>query len=74
MAKKHNLPWWRMWPIERRQIQRALLGTFGAMGCFSISAYKFITSGEGGLVVTNDPMLYDRARMQHDCAARFGKG
>jgi 8-amino-3,8-dideoxy-alpha-D-manno-octulosonate transaminase len=47
------------------------LGTFGDAGCFSFQQYKVITSGEGGIVVTNDQRIHDRARMQHDCAARF---
>ncbi len=47
------------------------LGTIGDVGCFSFQQYKVITSGEGGLVVTDDQGIYDRARMQADCAARF---
>jgi len=50
------------------------LGTFGKVGCYSFQQYKIITSGEGGLVVTDDQQIYDRARMQHDCAARFWEG
>ena len=50
------------------------LGTFGQMGCFSFQQYKIITAGEGGLVATDDQEVYDRARMQHDCAARFWEG
>jgi len=50
------------------------LGTIGKVGCFSFQQYKIITSGEGGLVVTDDDEAYDRARMQHDCAARFWEG
>ncbi len=50
------------------------LGTFGDVGCFSFQQYKVITSGEGGLVVTDDERIYDRARMQHDGAARFWEG
>ncbi len=50
------------------------LGTFGKVGCFSFQQYKIITSGEGGLVATDDQEVYDRARMQHDCAARFWEG
>lgn len=30
-------------------------GTFGLIGCFSTQTYKHINSGEGGLLVTNDP-------------------
>lgn len=51
-----------------------LLGTIGAVGCFSFQQYKIVTSGEGGLVATDDLDVYDRARMQHDCAARFWEG
>lgn len=37
------------------------VGTLGDMGCFSISAYKIIGGGEGGLVLTNDRRLFERA-------------
>ncbi len=47
------------------------LGSLGDVGCFSFQQYKVITSGEGGLLVTDDPCVYERARMQHDCAMRF---
>ncbi|MGI6368651.1 MAG: DegT/DnrJ/EryC1/StrS family aminotransferase [Anaerolineae bacterium] len=47
------------------------LGTLGEVGCFSFQQYKVITSGEGGIVVTDDVLIHDRARMQHDAAARF---
>lgn len=47
------------------------LGTIGDVGCFSFQQYKIITSGEGGLVVTDEQRIYDRARMQADSAARF---
>jgi len=47
------------------------LGAFGDVGCFSFQQHKIITSGEGGIVVTDDEAIYNRARMQADCAARF---
>ncbi len=37
-------------------------GTFGAVSCFSFYANKLITTGEGGMVVTDDPALAERAR------------
>jgi 8-amino-3,8-dideoxy-alpha-D-manno-octulosonate transaminase len=37
------------------------LGTWGDMGTFSFDFYKTITTGEGGMVVTNDRDLYLRA-------------
>jgi 8-amino-3,8-dideoxy-alpha-D-manno-octulosonate transaminase len=36
------------------------VGTLGDIGCFSISAYKIIGGGEGGLVITNDERLWER--------------
>lgn len=50
------------------------LGVLGEVGCFSFQQYKIITSGEGGLVVTDSELYYDRARMHHDAAARFWEG
>lgn len=35
--------------------QGQLVGTFGDIGCFSLQQGKHITTGEGGLVVTNNP-------------------
>lgn len=38
------------------------VGSLGDIGCFSISSYKIIGGGEGGMVVTNDDRLFDRIR------------
>ncbi len=38
-------------------------GTWGRMGCFSFHPRKAITTGEGGMVVTNDPVLAHKVRM-----------
>lgn len=45
------------------------LGTIGRMGAFSLQFNKILTSGEGGVVVTGDQTLYERALMYHDVAA-----
>ena len=37
------------------------VGTFGNISTFSFFGNKTITTGEGGMVVTNDETLYDRA-------------
>lgn len=37
------------------------VGTWGDMGTFSFDFYKTITTGEGGMVVTNDKELYMRS-------------
>lgn len=42
------------------------LGSIGAIGCFSFNNYKNISCGEGGAILTNDDVLYDRARNWHD--------
>lgn len=42
------------------------LGTFGAMGAFSLNPYKVITSGDGGFVLTDNPDLHRRAHAYKD--------
>ncbi|HKC93933.1 MAG TPA: DegT/DnrJ/EryC1/StrS family aminotransferase [Nitrospira sp.] len=37
-------------------------GSFGALSCFSFYANKLITTGEGGMVLTDDPALAEKAR------------
>jgi 8-amino-3,8-dideoxy-alpha-D-manno-octulosonate transaminase len=78
IAKKHNLR------IVEDAAQACggtykgkYLGTFGDCGCFSFQYHKIITAGEGGMIVTGDDLLYDRAMAYHDTAAcwrpdRFG--
>ena len=43
------------------------VGTFGDLGCYSISCYKIIGGGEGGLVVTDDERLWERANQLAEC-------
>lgn len=42
------------------------VGTFGQMGIFSLQLNKNMTCGEGGLVITDDERLYNRAFSAHD--------
>jgi 8-amino-3,8-dideoxy-alpha-D-manno-octulosonate transaminase len=51
------------------QYRGRMLGSLGAIGCFSFDYYKILNSGEGGFVTTNDEWLYTRAQSWHDCAA-----
>ncbi|MDP3442172.1 MAG: aminotransferase class I/II-fold pyridoxal phosphate-dependent enzyme, partial [Ignavibacteria bacterium] len=37
------------------------IGTIGDIGAFSLNLFKTINSGDGGLVVTNNQKLYERA-------------
>src|SRR5256886_2623327 len=41
--------------------RRRLLGTFGDAGAFSLQFNKIITTGEGGVMITNRDDLYDLA-------------
>jgi perosamine synthetase len=43
-------------------------GSMGVMNCFSFYANKLITTGEGGMVVTNDDALATRAKCLRDLA------
>src|SRR5262249_11945245 len=47
------------------------LGSIGDVGCFSLQYYKIITTGEGGMVITDDDRVYARAAMAHDSPLGF---
>lgn len=53
------------------------IGTFGDITCFSFYANKTITTGEGGMLVTQDEQIYKRAKIMrlhginHDIWERF---
>ena len=42
------------------------LGTFGRAGCFSFSPNKVITTGQGGVIVTDDEAIFHRLRELKD--------
>ncbi|MBV9470234.1 MAG: DegT/DnrJ/EryC1/StrS family aminotransferase [Abitibacteriaceae bacterium] len=42
------------------------VGSMGDIGTYSLQHSKTLTSGEGGMVVMNDPILYERAVRMHD--------
>ena len=42
------------------------LGTIGKMGIFSLQSNKIITSGQGGIIVTNDDKYYEALRRLRD--------
>ena len=50
------------------------IGTFGKMGIFSFHPRKSITTGEGGVIVTNDDFLADKCRMWRNHGQVFQKG
>jgi dTDP-4-amino-4,6-dideoxygalactose transaminase len=43
------------------KFENRFAGTFGDAGCFSFYANKTITTGEGGMLVTNDNEIYQRS-------------
>lgn len=45
------------------------LGTWGDAGAYSFNYYKVITAGEGGALVTDDRVIYERALIYHDSSA-----
>jgi dTDP-4-amino-4,6-dideoxygalactose transaminase len=46
-------------------------GTIGDCGAYSFNAFKIISAGEGGALVTNNTALYERAVIYHDCGTPF---
>jgi perosamine synthetase len=69
IARKHNL-----YVIEDAaevhgaEYKGIKAGSIGDMGCFSFYANKIITTGEGGMIVTNSEEMADRARRLRDLA------
>ena len=67
IASRHNIP-----VIEDTaqscggRIKGKALGTFGQIGTFSFDSVKTITTGEGGMIITNDRDLYINASEYHD--------
>lgn len=66
-ARKHNL-------IVIEDVAQSMgaslngraMGTWGDLGVFSMQLNKIITTGEGGIVITDDEHLYERAVRYHD--------
>ncbi|ASO18737.1 L-glutamine:2-deoxy-scyllo-inosose/3-amino-2,3-dideoxy-scyllo-inosose aminotransferase [Actinoalloteichus hoggarensis] len=47
------------------------VGTFGALGVFSFQMGKVLAGGEGGAVITSDPVLYRRAEQLRADSRRY---
>jgi 8-amino-3,8-dideoxy-alpha-D-manno-octulosonate transaminase len=50
------------------------LGTFGDAGAFSLQFNKIITTGEGGVLITDRDDVYELALDVHDCAGSVRRG
>ena len=70
LAKKYNL-----WVVEDAacglgsKYKGQHVGTFGNSGCFSFHPRKSITTGEGGMITTDDKSLAEKIRMLRDHGA-----
>tara|TARA_B110001469_G_C9648399_1_gene329358 strand:- start:5288 stop:7141 length:1854 start_codon:yes stop_codon:yes gene_type:complete len=45
------------------KVNNKSLGTFGKIGCFSLSTPKIISTGQGGFCITDDDMIAKKIRM-----------
>ena len=54
-------------PVWRR------CGSFGSLSCFSFYANKLITTGEGGMVLTDDPELAEKTRSLRNLCFQPGR-
>lgn len=67
IGKKHNIP-----IIEDAaqahgaELNNRKCGSLGLISCFSFYANKLIATGEGGMIVTDDPILASKARRFRD--------
>jgi perosamine synthetase len=48
------------------QFDNKFLGTFGDLGVYSLTPHKIITTGQGGVIVTNDIEYFDRIKSLKD--------
>jgi 8-amino-3,8-dideoxy-alpha-D-manno-octulosonate transaminase len=75
VAKRHRLPVLEdCAQANGGSFRGRKLGTFGNLGMFSLQWNKNVTAGEGGLLVTNDPKLYERCVAAHDLGIPWVNG
>ena len=67
VARKHGLRVLEngAWSMGARYRGRSV-GTYGDAGIHSLHSVKVITAGEGGVVISDDPVVYERAVRFHD--------
>lgn len=51
-------------------VRGRMTGSFGQLACFSFYANKIITTGEGGMILTNDAAYAERARLLRNLATQ----
>ncbi|HLO84534.1 MAG TPA: DegT/DnrJ/EryC1/StrS family aminotransferase [Nostocaceae cyanobacterium] len=53
------------------EYQGRSVGSFGIMGCFSLHPLKILNAcGDGGVIVTNDPTLYEQLKIMRNIGLR----
>ena len=52
--------------LYSRHDKKKFLGTLGDVGCFSLSPNKIITTGQGGIIVTNKKNIYENIKRLKD--------
>jgi perosamine synthetase len=70
-AEAHGAEYQRGWRTNSGNWVRC--GSFGQMSCFSFYANKVITTGEGGMVLTDDPALAERLRSRRNLCFQAGR-
>ncbi len=72
IARKHNLKVIEdVAQSDGGSFRGRRLGSIGDVGGFSLQYHKIITTGEGGIVTTDDEEVMNRARQYHDDACAF---
>jgi perosamine synthetase len=59
-------------PAIGTRVNNKFAGTFGDFGCFSFQGAKLLVTGEGGMVVTDDPKLYAKIKKIQDHGRKPG--
>jgi dTDP-4-amino-4,6-dideoxygalactose transaminase len=63
ISKRHNIPLIEDCSQAHLTVYKGrLLGTIGAIGCFSLQQSKHMTTGDGGMTITDNQVYYERMR------------
>ncbi len=76
IAKKHNVVLIEdCSQAHMTEYKEKYVGTFGDIGCFSFQQSKHMTTGDGGMTITNNPKYYEHMKLFVDKGfARKGWG
>ena len=75
LSKKHNLKIVEdaAEALYSKYDKNSFLGTLGDVGCFSLSPNKIISTGQGGIIVTNKKNIYENIKKLKD-QGRLSRG